>query len=368
VILRRILFACCLLLAACSSTPPPPPISWTEATLPIPAGTPGRLTVLDAADCDGLWYVVGGVLGAGDATRPAAWTSTDGHTWRSMTFAPLPGSFYGPQDLISSVACAGGRVAMIGAKPGGAHGIPRVSTWRLAGGRLDEVGAPFETYGGDRAVNVAHVAAGPAGFLITGNRTSGAAVWLSADGANFRLFEDAPGLADDATHQTAARDAVAAADGQWVIVGGSAPKNSADEAPAVWLTRDGSGFARAAVPAKPGYNELERVVRVGADIVAVGPRGSSLGAWRSPEAGPGRGWREDGTFGRSTDGVQALAVAGGRLIAASGGTLWRSADGGGSWTSLSPPAGAGTALAVAGGPQAVLVAGAGRVWTAPAAG
>jgi hypothetical protein len=365
VIVRRILLACCLVLAGCSSTPAPPSISWTEATLPMPPGTPGRLSVLDAADCDGLWYFVGGVLGAGDATRPAAWTSTDGHAWRSMTFAPLPGSYYGPQDLISSVACAGGRVAMVGAKPGGAHGIPRVSTWRLAGGKLDEVSAPFETYGGDRGVNVAHVAAGPAGFLITGNRTSGAAVWLSPDGTDFRLFEDAPGLANDATHQTAARDAVAAADGQWVIVGGSAVKNSIDQAPAVWLTRDGSGFTRAGVPANPGYNELQRVVRLGDGIVAAGPRGSALGAWRAPGTGP-RDWREAGTFGRSTDGVQALAVAGGRLAAAAGGTLWRSADGGGTWTSLPPPAGAGAPLAVAGGPHGVLVAGAGRVWTAPA--
>jgi hypothetical protein len=325
----------------------------------MPAGTPGRLTVLDAAKCDSLWYVVGGVLGAGDATRPAAWTSADGHTWRSVPFAPLPSSLYGPQDLISSVACAGGRVAVIGAKPGGVHGNPRVSTWRLTGGKLAEVSAPFETYGGENGVNVSRIAAGPTGFLITGDRTSGAAVWLSPDGAKFRLFEDAPGLANDASHQTAARDAKAVADGQWVIVGGSAPKNSVDEAPAVWLTRDGSGFTRAAVPAKSGYNELQRVVRLGDDIVAVGPRGTTLGAWRGPD------WREAGTFGQATNGVQALAVAGGHLIAASDGTLWRSADAGGSWTSLRPPAGAGTVLAVAGDPHTVLVAGAGRVWLAP---
>jgi hypothetical protein len=361
-ILRRVVLTGCLALAACSSAPPPPAppsVVWTEATLPMPPGSPGRFAVLDAADCAGLWYVVGGVLGAGDATRPAAWTSTDGHAWRSLPFAPLPGSYYGPQDLISSVGCAAGRVGMIGAKPGGAHGIPRVSTWRLAGGRMAEVSAPFETYGGDRGVNVAHIAAGPTGFLITGNRTSGAAVWLSPDGAGFRLFEDSPGLADDATHRTVARDAVSGADGQWVIVGGSAPKNSADEAPAVWLTTDGGRFSRAAVPARPGYNELQRVVRLGADVIAVGPRGQTLGAWRGPA------WAEAGTFGRAGDGVQALAAAGDRLIAAAGAGLWLSADAGGSWRSIPAPAGAGRTLAVAGGPHSVLLAGGGRVWTAP---
>jgi hypothetical protein len=352
----------CLLLAACSSPPPAPPprsITWTEAALPMPAGPPGRLTVLDAAECDGLWYVTGGVLGAGDTTRPAAWTSTDGRAWRSVTFAPLPGSYYGPQDLISSVGCASGRVAMIGARPGGAHGIPRVSTWRLSGGRMAEVGATFETYGGDRAVNVAHLAAGPGGFLITGNRTSGAAVWLSPDGAGFRLYEDAPGLAGDATHQTVARDAVAGPDGRWVIVGGSASKNSADQAPAVWLTTDGSRFGGAEVPAEPGYNELQRVVRLGAEVIAVGPRGQTLGAWRGPP------WTEAGTFGQVGVGVQALAAADGRLIAAAGAGLWLSADAGGSWRALPAPAGAGSTLALAGGPHTVLLAGGGRVWTAP---
>jgi hypothetical protein len=299
------------------------------------------------------------VLAAGDATRPAAWTSTDGHTWRAVTFVPLPGSYYGPQDLISSVGCADGRVAMIGAKPGGAHGIPRVSTWRLAGGAMREVSAPFETYGGDSGVNVAHVAAGPTGFLITGNRTSGAAVWLSPDGAGFRLFENTPGLAGDAAHLTAARDAAAGADGQWVIVGGSAPKKSADQAPAVWLTTDGSRFTRADLPAQQGYNELQRIVRLGADVVAAGPRGQMLGAWRGPA------WAEAGTFGRAADGVQSLTVADGRLIAAAGPGLWLSADRGDSWRSLTPPAGAGHTMAVAGAAHSLLVAGGGRVWTTP---
>lgn len=368
--------ACALVLAACSGPPAP---AWTEVALPMPAGTPGSLAVLDAANCDGHWYVVGGVRGTGDATRPAAWTSTDTRKWHSVPFEPLPGSYYGPQDLISSVGCSGERVAMIGAKPGGAHGNPRVSTWRLVGGKMAEVSAPFDTYGGDRGVNVAHVVGGPDGFLITGNRTSGAAVWLSADGTNFRIIEDAPGLASDATHQNAARDAVAAPDGGWVIVGGSAPKDSANQEPAVWLTTDGSRFTREAVPSQPGYNELQRGVRLGDDIVATGPRGSQLGAWRklgqpAPAASPGTaapgatdaaGWRAEGTFGSSSDGVQSLAVADGRLIATSGPALWISEDRGGTWRKLKSPAGAGDTLAVAGGPNAVLVTGNGHVWIAP---
>ena len=327
----------------------------------MPTGTLGRLAVLDAANCAGRWYIVGGVLGAGGATRPAAWTSTDARTWQSVPFAPLPGSYYGPQDLVSSVGCAGDRVAMIGAKPGGAHGNPRISTWRLAGGRMAEVSAPFETYGGDRAVNVAHVVGGPDGFLITGNRTSGAAVWLSGDGTGFRIVEDAPGLADDTTQRTVARDAVPAPGGGWLIVGGSAPKDSADEEPAVWRTTDGSRFTRDPVPFRPGYNELQRVVRLGGDIIAVGPRGTQLGAWRKPGAAS---WRAAGSFGSSSGGVQSLAVAERRLIAATGPTLWISQDLGHTWRPWESPSGAGPTPAVAGDPHAVLVAGAGRAWVA----
>jgi hypothetical protein len=348
-----------LLLAGCTNAAPAPSgPNWAAANLPLPAGPAGRLAVRDVAGCGDRWYAVGGVLGPGDATRPAAWDSTDGHAWRSVRFVPLPGSFYGPQNLISSVACADGRVAMIGARPGGAHGIPRVSTWRLRpDGAMAEVGAPFETYGGDSAVNVAHVAAGPAGFLITGNRSSGAAVWLSPDGAAFRLIENAPVLADDDAQSTVARDAAAGADGQWVVVGGAAPKQSADQSPAVWLTRDGSRFARVPVPAPAGYNELQRVVRLGADIVAVGPRGGALGAWRAH----GATWTQEGSFPGTS--VESVAVAHGSLVAAAGAHLWRSADGGRSWTALAPPAGATAPMAVAGRPDSLLLAAAGRLWT-----
>jgi hypothetical protein len=351
-----------LLLGGCTAAAPAPPApaapDWVEASLPAPEGPPGQLAVRDAAGCGDRWYAVGGVLGPGDASRPAAWASTDGRSWRSVRFVPLPGSYYGPQNLIYSVACAGGRVAMIGARPGGAHGNPRVSTWRLRpDDSMAEVSAPFETYGGDSAVNVAHIAAGPDGFLITGNRTSGAAIWLSPDGAAFRLVENAPGLADDASHLSFARDAVDGADGQWVVVGGISPKKSADEVPAVWLTRDGSGFAHPPVPAPAGYNELQRVVRLGDDLVAVGPRGGALGAWRA-HAGV---WTREGAFPGTR--VESVAVARGSLITSTGTGLWRSADRGRSWQALAPPAGASAPVAVAGRSDAVLLAAGGRVWT-----
>jgi photosystem II stability/assembly factor-like uncharacterized protein len=144
-----------------------------------------------------------------------------------------------------------------------------------------------------------------------------------------------------------------------VVVGGIAPKESADQLPAAWLTRDGRRFARPAVPAPAGYNELQRVVRLGDDIVAVGPRGGGLGAWRA-HAGT---WTQEGTFPGTS--VESIAVAHGALVAAAGARLWRSTDGGQSWRALAAPAGASAPMAVAGRPDAILLAAGGRVWTLP---
>jgi hypothetical protein len=314
--------------------------------------------------------VVGGFSGPGDATRPAAWRSVDGRGWQPVRFAPRTGSYYGPLQVIMSVACAEGRVAMVGARSGGSHGNPRVSTWKLAAdGAMTEVDAPFETYGGERAVNVGQLAAGPAGFLIAGNRSGGAAVWLSPDGSAFRLREDAPGLASDAARTTVARDALSTPDGRWLVVGGTAPRGTAAGSPAAWLTRDGGRFTGVAVPASGGgFAELQRVVRLGADVVAVGPRGGAVGAWLAHDGV----WALGGTFPGTE--VQSVAVAHDALVAAGTPTaLWRSVDGGRSWRALGvPDRGFGPSpppdvpVSVAARPDGLLLAAGDRVWTAPA--
>jgi hypothetical protein len=371
----------CLLLAGCTAAPAPAPppvaVTWAAVTLPVPDGPPGRIGVRDAVDCAGRWFVVGAVFGADGATRPAAWDSTDGRAWRSLVFQALPTSLYGPQNVIFSVGCAGDRVVMIGARSGGAHGNPRVSTWyQRPDGVLTEADAAFETYGGERAANVAHVTGGPAGFLIAGNRTSGAAVWLSPDGTGFRLIENARGLASDAGTTTVARDAVVAADGQWVLVGGVGRTGAVEQNPAAWHSRDGSRWTAADVPTEPGTNELQRVTRLGDDLVAVGLRGDTFGAWR----GRGIGWQPVGRFGTTTGAVShvhSVTAAGGRLVTAvdvdNAYGIWLSADGGGTWRTVALPvarqAGTDHAMAVAGRGDTVLVAASGdgtrgAVWTA----
>ncbi|MFG1873145.1 hypothetical protein [Micromonospora arborensis] len=315
---------------------------WQPLALPAPPGGAGRLLVRDATSCAGRWFLVGGVADSSGGTRPAAWTSVDGTTWTVVTVRP--DSFYGRQNVFLSVACRDGAAALVGAKVGGAHGYPRISTWRqVTDGALVEVQAPFETFGGPTAVNVSRLTAGPQGWLIVGNRSAGAASWVSSpDAAEFALVEGAPELASDAVGVTWAFDAVATSSG-WLAVGGLLPAGRIDRDPAVWSSPDGRSWRRTVLPGGSEYEELQRVALVGGVPVAVGLRGSTFGAWRQ-EAG---GWVAAGTFGRragaGVPGVASLVTSGDRLFAAvtdgARQSVWVSTDRGGSWREVAIPLG-----------------------------
>jgi hypothetical protein len=321
--------------SACSKPDPSP--AWHGAGPPVA----GELRAV--ADCGGRWWAAGARATGG----PAAWTSADGAAWQPVPFVPLPAGYYGPREVITDVACAGDRIAMIGAVPGGAHGNPRVSSWRLDGGRMVENPAPFETYGGDTAVDVGRLAAGPAGFAIAGDRSTGAAAWLAAPGARvFTLFENAPGLAGD----TVARDAVALPDGRWAFVGGEARHGGADQRAAAWLTTDGKAWTRDDPPAEDGYNEIQRAVRDGDDVVAAGARGTRFGLWRWHA---GR-WTAGPTFGGDPAGVRSMAVADGEAVVVGGGLFL---DG----RKIDSP---GSPVAVAARGGQVLLATSARLWLA----
>jgi hypothetical protein len=212
----------------------------------------------------------------------------------------------------------------------------------VPGGAVREVAGDFQLYGGPEAVNVGRVAAGPAGFLIAGNRVSGAAVWSSADGAEFRLRADAPGLASDASGATWADDAAAVPDG-WLVVGGVRPPGRTDRDALGWRSADGANWTR--LPAdgsSPAVEEIQRVVVRDRVPVGLGLSGSRFGAWRLA----GARWRPVGSFGvvRTTGAaaVASAAVAGARLICLTNdGTayaMWMSPDGGATWRPVALPA------------------------------
>jgi len=378
-LVRSVLVAALIVPAACGSgsAPPPPPEllrpAWQEQRLPVPPGPAGRLAVRDATTCGSHWYVVGAVIGPDDSTRPAAWTSPDGQRWTSLAFRPR--TFYGEQAVLYTAACHGDAFAAVGAKSGGAHGNPRVTTWyQRDDGVMDEVLAAFSQYGGPTAGNVSRIAAGPEGWLIAGNRNNGAAVWLSPDAKGFVLLAGVPGLANDPDVRTTAVDALGRPDG-WVLVGAYQRVDRIDRDPAAWTSEDGRTWTRVEVAGTDGYEEMQRVVDRGSELVAVGLAGPAFGAWR----GTGGSWRPAGQFG-STGGsgtaiVRSAAAAAGEVFAAaSDGTafgLWSSADAGQTWRGVvlpgAAPAGSDRSAAIAGaGDLLVLVVDdgqTGKVWS-----
>ncbi|MGK5672594.1 hypothetical protein ACSNOB_07100 [Micromonospora sp. URMC 106] len=333
-----------VLSAGCDRAPAEPadePLrpQWQALSLPAPPGAAGRPLLRDAVACDGRWYVVGGLADAAGETRPAAWSSADGASWSALPVAAS--SFYGRQHVLYAAACRGDRLAALGAKNGGVHGNPRTGTWALEpGGALREVPAPFELYAGPRAVSVARLAAGPAGWLIAGARVDGAAVWTSADGGRFTIREGVPELAGDGRGRTVAYDAVAVPSGWWVV-GAVLPPGATALAPLAWSSADGRAWRRVALPVPDGRGQAQRVASVGdGGLVAVGPVRDGFAAWRLA----GGEWRRVGGFGGPGPGVSSvdgLVAAGRGLVAVTGDGgghgLWYSVDSGDSWRTMAMP-------------------------------
>ncbi|MEU9508094.1 hypothetical protein AB0D32_17660 [Micromonospora sp. NPDC048170] len=346
-----------VLLAGCDQAPTQPADEpsrprWQPLTLPAPPGVPGRPLLRAAVACAGRWYVVGGLADAAGETRPAAWSSADGVSWSALPLSPS--SHYGRQHVLYAAACRDGRLAALGAKNGGAHGNPRTGTWSQSpGGKLREAPAPFELYAGPRAVSVARLAAGPAGWLIAGARVDGAAVWTSPDGERFTIREGVPELAGDGRGRTVAYDVAAAPPGWWVV-GAVLPPGTTALAPLAWSSADGRAWRRVALPVPDGRGEAQRVASVGGAVVAVGPVREGFAVWRLV----GEGWRRVGGFGAAGSGVpsvDALVPVGRELVAVTGDGgghgLWSSVDSGNSWRVLAMPGavpdGGDTAVAVA---------------------
>jgi hypothetical protein len=230
----------------------------------------------------------------------------------------------------------------VGEKLGGSHANPLTSSWfQRPDGTLVDMRAGFELYGGPAAVSVNRIAAGPDGWLIGGNRRSGAAVWLSADATDFRLLDDDPALSSDAGHQTVALDQVHDGSG-WTTVGRAAVPDRVGPVPLAWTSPDGTAWTREEVPAgTEDFADLERVVRAGSDLLAVGIRGDRFGVWRRTA---GR-WRATDSFGRLAAHVTGAPFVSGlvasrerAVVAVTDGAdfrLW--ADTGDGWTPVRTP-------------------------------
>ncbi|MGL5824859.1 MAG: hypothetical protein ACRCYU_08580 [Nocardioides sp.] len=372
------------LLVACTgadvSTSEGPAISWTERTLPAPPGSSGRSVVRDAVRCGAAWYVVGaGFLDQPTDdrnTRPAAWRSADGVTWTPIKVDAR--TFWGRRAILNSVACSNKRISVVGARSGGAHGNPRVTTFYLdPSGRLVGVRTTFVQYGGISATNVGPISGGPTGWLIAGNRVSGPGVWVTDDPRGFTRVEGEPGLTDDGDLESLAQASGWAGEG-WVLVGaGARTGRHLDRDPLAWTSTDGLAWRAQAMPAEPETEDVHRVVALpDGRLLAVGVRGDTFAAWVRDADGR---WQRSVRFGmlaelwRGSPYVASLAVTStGVLATVSTGTdyeLWHSGDGA-DWQRLTPPLAPETAsdhaLVAGSGDPLLLLAdngGGARVWT-----
>lgn len=371
-----------VVLTGCSTRadrdPRPQPV-WTERVLPAPAGPPGRTVVRDAVACGEGWWVVGAVFLDRPTetrdTRPAAWFSTDRTTWAAVDVRAR--TYWGRRAIINSVACSRDRLAAVGARSGGAHGNPRVTTFRVdARGRLVDVPAVFTQYGGVSATNVGPIAGGPGGWLIVGNRLTGPGVWSTDDPRGFTRVEGEAGLTDDGDLESLAQGAGWAGQ-EWVLVGGGARTGRhLDQDPLAWSSPDGLVWTPEIMPAEPVNEDVHRVVALeDAQLLAVGRSGDTFAAWVRDDDG----WQESKAFGRIADSwrgapyVTSLAhTSVGVLATLSTGDhyeLWHTVDGR-VWREvvvpLTPVTAGDHALAIAAGDELLVVADAGaggRVWS-----
>ncbi|WP_107764248.1 hypothetical protein [Nocardioides terrigena] len=327
------------LLVSCSDEP-----EWTAGEVPLPDGPPGRIAVRDAVHCGEGWWAVGGVLLSPPTedrdSRPAAWRSTDGTTWEAVPVSAQ--TYWGRRAVLSGVGCSDGRVVAVGARSGGAHGNPRVTSFFQDGDGLDDRLAPFNLFNGDTATNVGPVTGAAPGWLITGNRVSGPAVWHSTDGRDFTIEEDVPGLADEEDFHSLAQDA--AWDGEeWVVVGGGNATGTLDREPLAWTSPDARSWERHSVEGSEEFDDLQRVAVTDSALVALGLRGGRFGSWLREDGA----WEMASVFGalpesaRASPFVASLATSDRGLWATTSDgasyALWRSEDGE-EWSEVTTPA------------------------------
>ena len=305
---------------------------WERVAAPsVPAGT--LALVRAAVPCGSGWMLAGAVVQSGHS-EPAAWVGGVG-SWRASILHG--GDYYSRRSVVGTAACDRGRAVLVGSRAGGAHGLPRTTTWMGTPTSLHAVPTAFEVFGGPDALSVSDLAADSNGFRLTGTRASGAAYWTSVEGGAFVLHDRVPGLASTSQRGTTGR-ALTAWHGGWVAVGGVQDQSDARQEAAAFVERDGS-WRTILLTAPHSFAVAQRVVATNAGLIAAGMVGNRFVAWSSPDAARwtqpeelGVRWRDPTVAAqvRSLTEVDGLAVAvvddGSRFSVWVRGSRWRRVD------------------------------------------
>jgi hypothetical protein len=221
-----------------------------------------------------------GPLIPGGTRKPVLWERSPTGAWRDAPIAVT--SFYGAQATLASMSSYQ-RLTALGAVAGGAHANPRPSFFTGGTGGIAEHEQNFYVWGGENAIGIVGVAAGPDRLLMVGewapdgHRASGA-LWTSADGRAYVRHDEIPGLGDSlGGRRTTAPLAASYAAGRFVVVGSvtDLTKPGLSIVPAVWLS-DGLSVVQGTLPATPG--ELGGPTDVTCDAPAAGRSTDCLAA------------------------------------------------------------------------------------------
>ncbi len=268
------------LLAGCSgqgAEPDGPEVTWSRVDLPASA----RVLLRGAFRCGDDLVVLGATADGAGATSPAAWRLV-GSAARPLALDPRRDP-YAAEAILSAGACRpGGEASVFGSKSGGAHGLPRSAMWRAGRGGLVVARNPFEVFGGPNVGSYGPMAADADGWVMVGTRTTGGAVWTSADGGHYALQEGAIG--PDSHLLDLRRDGA-----RWLAAGFVV--EDGDLRPQVWTSTDTVRWDRHALPSGPGaFSAAERFASL-ADgrLVVVGFDAGRLATWTEG----GDGWSLD---------------------------------------------------------------------------
>lgn len=285
-----------------------------------PSKDPGPQRLVDAVHGDTGWLAVGGT-----GSRPLVLTSGDGGSWAA---APTGKAFDG--HVAPSAAAAGGSGYVVVGNGDGTSAAawtsPDLKTWTRAGnaGKGDLDGAR------DAPKWMSDVAAGPSGFVAVGGRTdaktSRPALWTSPDGKRWTLSPSAPvlppGSAQGSLTKIVARGDVLLATG---VAGSSVFAALSADGGRTWTPSSLPGAA-------PG-TQLTAATSTPRGFVLIGTTGSDVLTWTSAD---GRAWQQSRPHGRGLDGrgvqrLDGVTVVGANLLAVGftadartdGPTLWR---------------------------------------------